>query len=96
MVTPRLLIPRALGRVGADAYFPFQLRGFPTGFDYPPSATALKLADPEKAKGLEHMLAYAIISACVLGSEVDGERSFFKFERVEWSKLLCYFLLILL
>lgn len=89
MVAPVDVIRRALGRVAGtqQAYNPFQIHGFPAGHKYPASSTAMKLPNSDPLlKGPKHMLAYAIISQCVIGTNVDGERSFFRFQPVIWGE----------
>lgn len=85
MVDRQLVINRALGRDRTDAYRPFQIHGFPNGFEYPPKADDLKLANPLQ-KGLEHCIAFAVIKECLEGTVKDGERSFFRFVPVEWGE----------
>lgn len=90
MVDPVQLIPRALGQASGSAplaYHTFQIHGFPTGFDYPRNATEIKLAHPQHLNNIEYSIAYALIEACVLGADVNGEREFFRFQKITWGML---------
>lgn len=96
MVDPVVLIPRALGHAPKSrplAYHPFQIKGFPSGFKYPQNAAELKTAHSEDGDDLKHSLALAIVKACIVGTEVNGEVEFFRFERTDWRKLVYKFFL---
>lgn len=91
MVDPAILIPRALGHApksGPLAYHPFQIKGFPSGFNYPKKASEIKTAHSEDGDNLKHSIAFALIKACILGTKVNGEQEFFRFERIVWRKLV--------
>src|SRR5712691_10911107 len=87
MITPSELRKKALGK---DTYWPFQMHGFPIGFDYPANATILAQSGARK-NPINKTISYAIIKACIVGElNNDGTQSFLRFEKKEWSKLLSF------
>ena len=53
LITPSELQKKALGH---DTYWPFQMHGFPVGFDYPANATILGQSGARKNPIIEHYL----------------------------------------
>jgi hypothetical protein len=93
MITPSELRKKALGK---DTYLPFQMHGFPIGFDYPANATILAQSGARN-NPLKNTISYAIIKACIMGElNDDGSRSFLRFERKDWGELLSFSPLFLL
>jgi hypothetical protein len=85
IITPSELRKKALGK---DTYWPFQMHGFPIGFDYPANATILAQSGARN-NPIKNTMAYAIIKACILGQlNDDGSHSFLQFERKDWGESL--------
>ena len=83
LIMPSELRKKALGH---DTYWPFQMHGFPVGFDYPANATILGQSGARK-NPIKNTISYAIIKACIVGElNEDGSRSFLRFERKDWGK----------
>lgn len=85
-IDPTVLQSHALG---TRSYYPFQIRGFPCGFDYPESAKALqKVTTPEGTKAnIMDSLAYALILAfCVSSTSSSGENVLLEFTEQQWSE----------
>ena len=84
VVTPSELRKKALGK---DTYWPFQMHGFPDGFDYPMNANILSHSGARN-NPVKNTIAYAIIKACIIGElNDDGTHSFLRFEKKDWSEL---------
>ena len=87
LVTPSELRKKALGH---DTYWPFQMHGFPIGFNYPANATILGQSGARK-NPIKNTISYAIIKACIIGElNEDGSRSFLRFERKDWGKPISF------
>ena len=87
MITPSELRKKALGK---DTYWPFQMHGFPIGFDYPANATILAQSGARK-NPIKNTISYAIIKACIMGElNSDGSRSFLQFEGKNWGESLSF------
>jgi hypothetical protein len=85
MINPTELRKKALGK---ETYWPFQMHGFPIGFDYPANATILAQSGSRK-NPIKNTISYAIIKACIMGHlNEDGSHSFLRFERKDWGKSL--------
>jgi hypothetical protein len=85
MINPTELCKKALGK---ETYWPFQMHGFPIGFDYPANATILAQSGSRK-NPIKNTISYAIIKACIMGHlNEDGSHSFLRFERKDWGKSL--------
>jgi hypothetical protein len=88
VIAPSELQKKALGK---DTYWPFQMQGFPVGFDYPANAAILGQSGARK-NPLKNTISYAIIKACLMGDlKEDGSRSFLRFEKKDWGKLISFF-----
>ena len=87
LITPRELRKKALGQ---DTYWPFQMHGFPVGFDYPENATILGQSGVRN-NPIKNTISYAIIKACIIGElHEDGTRSFLRFERKDWGESISF------
>ncbi len=87
LIAPSELRKKALG---LDTYWPFQMHGFPIGFDYPANATILGQSGARK-NPIKNTISYAIIQACVVGElNEDGSRSFLRFERKDWGESILF------
>jgi hypothetical protein len=85
LIAPSELRKKALGN---DTYWPFQMHGFPVGFDYPANATILGQSGARN-NPIKNTISYAIINACIMGElNDDGSRSFLRFERKDWGESL--------
>lgn len=83
IIDRHILQKRALGD---GPCFPFQMKGFPSGFAYPANADVLSKVGGRGIQ-LNKSLAYAIIHACIVGdTDKTGETSFLQFERVDWCQ----------
>ena len=93
LITPSELQKKALGK---DTYLPFQMHGFPVGFDYPANATILGQSGVRN-NPIKNTISYAIIKACIMGElNEDGSHSFFRFVSKDWGEFLLFFAIFLL